>query len=98
MSGDGEFERKLSTLEMSEIFGVSPPTIWRWATREGGIPHIKTWGKQLKYLASEVVPYLIENGRDVPPELARLAKGRPSPQSVSDQAPETVEMELSDVS
>ncbi len=82
MRTDGEWERKLSTLEMSEIFGVSPATIWRWATKENGIPHTKTQGKQLRFEPSLVVPHLVKTGQDVPRELARLAKCRPAPAPV----------------
>ena len=57
--------------------------------------YLKTFGNQLRFLPSELVTYLVANGRDVPPDLALLAQGRVSQKG---KTAEAAKMELVDAS
>ena len=63
----------LTTSDLAGICDVDPQTIKDWANRRG-LPHFRTAGRHRRFKPREVVPWLRQNGYDVPPRLASAAR------------------------
>jgi len=59
--------RLLTCHEVADLFGVSEPTVWRWA-RGNNIPGIVRLGQRLRFDPSAIAAHIAGGGRPVPPD------------------------------